>query len=301
MATLIKLSLRVSSRISPILTSNRYSTASPVSNQARQLTEVIYHQAPETKGIVELCLNRPEAKNALNKVLVDEIFTGVESISTNREVRCVLLRSLVKGVFCAGADLKERLTLSEDQVTSFVSRLRAMTSALEAIPAPVIAVLEGSAYGGGLEMALACDLRVAASGVEMGLVETKLAIIPGAGGTQRLSRIIGIPRAKELIYTGRVLDAAEAKEYHLISQLVPQSPQHNAAYTAALQLARQIAANGPVAVRAAKVAIDRGARMSQEDGMMLESLCYGQVVRTQDRVEGLKAFAGKYKPIYKGS
>jgi methylglutaconyl-CoA hydratase len=160
----------------------------------------------------------------------------------------------------------------------------------------VIAVLEGAAFGGGLELALAADLRVAGAEAKMGLVETALAIIPGGGGTQRLPRLIGAARAKELIFTARRLGAEEAGRLGLVDQVVPAGQ----ALEVALGLAREILPNGPVAVRMAKQAINQGQDLDLVDGLALEEACYARVIPTEDRLEGLAAFREKRKPQYKG-
>uniref|UniRef100_A0A8D9DU73 Enoyl-CoA hydratase domain-containing protein 2, mitochondrial n=1 Tax=Cacopsylla melanoneura TaxID=428564 RepID=A0A8D9DU73_9HEMI len=277
-----------------------YSTSSSVPSEVRSFTKLIRHNTQERAGIVELCLNRPEAKNAFSIAFVKELMDKIEEIRSVENIRCLLVRSLAKNVFCAGADLKERLSATNEQVRHITGTLRHMCSLIESIPVPTIAVLDGGAYGGGLELALACDIRVGADNIQMGLVETKLAILPGAGGTQRLQRIVGISLAKELIFTARLLDGEEAKSIRLLNHLVPQNFELNAAYEKSLSLAELIVCNGPIGVRAAKVAIDKGSQVDLATGMTLEGLCYDRVIPTQDRIEGLKAFAGKYKPIYKG-
>lgn len=165
---------------------------------------------------------------------------------------------------------------------------------------PIIAALDGVALGGGLEMALSCDLRVAADTTKMGLVETKLAIIPGAGGTQRLPRIVGPAMAKELIFTGRVIDGAEAFKLGLVNRVVAQNQEGDAAYGKALELAKEILPQGPIALRMAKTAIDRGIEVDLDTGLTIEEFCYAQVIPTKDRLEGLMAFKEKRSPRYKG-
>lgn len=171
---------------------------------------------------------------------------------------------------------------------------------LEDLPMPTIAALDGVALGGGLEMALACDIRVASSTAKMGLVETKLAVIPGAGGTQRLPRIIGQSLAKELIFTARVLDGTEAHRLGLVNHVQEQNLQGNAAYLKALELAKEILPQGPIALRAAKKAISAGAQTDFDNALAIEKLCYAEVIPTKDRLEGLKAFREKRPPVYTG-
>lgn len=156
------------------------------------------------------------------------------------------LRSLVRGIFCAGADLKERQTLSPAEVSRFVNSLRKLVVNIENLPMPVICAIDGAALGGGLEIALACDLRTAANQVKLGLVETRLAIMPGAGGTQRLPRIISQALAKELIFTARVFSGEDASKMGIVNHSVPQNDTNDAAYLRAIKLAEEILPNGPV-------------------------------------------------------
>lgn len=247
-------------------------------------------------GIVLLGLDRPAAKNALGRQLLREFREAVQALDGDRAARVVIVHSLVPGVFCAGADLKEREGMSQEEAAACVKRLRAAFTELEELPMPVLAALEGAAFGGGLELALAADLRVAGSEARMGLVETSLAIIPGAGGTQRLPRLIGIPRAKELIFTARRLGAEEAIRLGLVDRVAPAGQ----AMASALALAREILPNGPIALRMAKRAIRLGAGLDMAAGLALEEACYAEVLPTRDRLEGLAAFREKRKPQYKG-
>ena len=248
------------------------------------------------EGLVLLGLDRPEAKNALGRQLMDEFRQALAALRFDPSVRVVVLHSLVPGVFCAGADLKERATMAPAEVAAFVHGLRSGFTELEDLPMPVIAVLEGAAFGGGLELALAADLRVAGAEAKVGLVETALAIIPGAGGTQRLPRLIGASRAKELIFTARRIDAAEAGRLGLVDRVVPAGK----ALDGALALAREILPNGPVALRMAKLAVNRGLELDRDSGLAFEQACYAQVIPTKDRLEGLAAFKEKRRPQYKG-
>lgn len=247
-------------------------------------------------GLVLLGLDRPGARNALGRQLLGELEEAFAALAADPAVRVVVLHSLVEGVFCAGADLKERAGMTPEEAEAFVKRLRAAFTALERLPMPVIAALEGAALGGGLELALACDLRVAGAAARLGLPETSLAIIPGAGGTQRLPRLIGRSRAKELIFTARRLSSAEA----LACGVVDRSVEAGSALAAALDLAREILPNGPVALRAAKEAIDAGLDRDRDGGLAVEEACYARVLPTEDRLEGLAAFREKRKPVYRG-
>lgn len=263
----------------------------------------LQHLTGPDAGIAVIGLNRPAAKNSFSRSLVAQLSDIVHSLPTVRDphpVRCVILRSLVPGVFCAGADLKERARLTPAEVTAFVNGLRSLLCSIERLPMPCIAAIDGVALGGGLEMALACDMRTAALDARMGLVETRLAIIPGAGGTQRLPRLLSPALAKELIYTARVFDGAEAQALGVCNHAVAQTAAGDGAFGRALQLAREILPNGPIGVRMAKQAIDRGVEVDLSTGYAIEEACYAQVIPTQDRLEGLRAFAEKRKPVYKG-
>uniref|UniRef100_A0AAY4B8D4 AU RNA binding protein/enoyl-CoA hydratase n=1 Tax=Denticeps clupeoides TaxID=299321 RepID=A0AAY4B8D4_9TELE len=244
-------------------------------------------------GIVVIGLNRPKAKNAIS----DLIF---KSVRKNNRVRTVVLCSMVPGIFCAGADLKERAKMHQSEVGPFVSKARELITDLGNLPMPTIAAIDGAALGGGLEMALACDIRIAATSAKMGLVETKLAIIPGAGGTQRLPRAIGVSLAKELIFAARVVDGSEARALGLVSHAVEQNNSGDAAYLRALELAREFIQQGPIAVRMAKLAINQGIEVDLKTGLAIEEACYAQVIPTKDRLEGLAAFKEKRPPRYKG-
>ncbi|XP_059871086.1 methylglutaconyl-CoA hydratase, mitochondrial isoform X4 [Delphinus delphis] len=199
-----------------------------------------------------------------------------------------------------GADLKERVKMNSSEVGPFVSKIRAVINEIANLPVPTIAAIDGLALGGGLELALACDIRVAASSAKMGLVETKLAIIPGGGGTQRLPRAIGMSLAKELIFSARVLDGQAAKAVGLISHVLEQNEEGDAAYRKALDLAREFLPQGPVAMRVAKLAINQGMEVDLVTGLAIEEACYAQTIPTKDRLEGLLAFKEKRTPRYKG-
>ncbi|XP_035571796.1 enoyl-CoA hydratase domain-containing protein 2, mitochondrial isoform X6 [Canis lupus baileyi] len=246
-------------------------------------------------------MNRPSACNALGNVLVNQLLEALAQLREDQQVRVLLFRSGVKGVFCAGADLKEREQMSEAEVGIFVQRLRGLMNEIAAFPAPTIAAMDGFALGGGLELALACDLRVAAaSSAVMGLIETTRGLLPGAGGTQRLPRCIGVALAKELIFTGRRLNGAQAQALGLVNHTVSQNEDGNAAYHRARELAQEILPQAPIAVRLGKVAIDRGMEVDIASGMAIEGICYAQNIPTQDRLEGMAAFREKRPPRFVG-
>lgn len=247
-------------------------------------------------GIVELNLDRPGVKNAIGKDMLRGLQDSLETISRDFSTKVMMICSSVPNVFCAGADLKERRAMSPIEAQSFVTTLRSTFTILEELHIPTIAVIEGAALGGGLEMALSCDLRICGEDAVMGLPETGLAIIPGAGGTQRLTRLVGKSIAKELIFTGRKVSGTDALSIGLANYCTPAGLAHSKA----LEIAREINQKGPVAVRMAKRAINEGLDMDMASALRLEEECYEQILNTKDRLEGLAAFAEKRKPIYTG-
>lgn len=248
------------------------------------------------KGVAVLTLNRPEAANALSLNMLHELFAIQKELKFNRNIRCVIVTGAGEKAFCAGADLKERAQMNETEVRQTVSLIRETINEFEQLPQPVICAINGGAFGGGLELALACDIRIAADTAKMGLTETSLAIIPGAGGTQRLPRLIGKGRAKELIFTAKRISAFEAEKFGLVEYVVPQEQL----FDQAVQMAYEIVKNAPIAVSQAKIAINRGLEVDLNSGLKLEQMAYEITIPTKDRLEGLKAFKEKRKPVYKG-
>ena len=254
----------------------------------------------ERRGpVVFVTMNRPEAANALSKALVSALeatFAELASLlKQGEDLRAVVLTGTGKA-FCAGADLKERRAMSLEQTWGFLDELNQLANAVAAFPRPIIAAINGAAFGGGLELALACDIRIAADSAELGLTEVRLGIIPGVGGTQRLPRIASVAVAKELILTGGRVRAQRAYALGIVSDVGPAA--HLA--DAAAKLADEITAAGPLAVAAAKRAIDEGLALPLADGLALEAACYEEVLASDDRNEGLAAFAEKRLPVFKG-
>jgi enoyl-CoA hydratase/carnithine racemase len=245
-------------------------------------------------GIRVLTLDRPPV-NALGEELVSDLSRAIAAVSTDGRARCLIVRSAGKH-FSAGADLKERQGMSVDQVREFVPRLGALFERIAAVPFPTIAAVRGAAVGGGCELALACDLRLLAEDATIGLRETALAILPGAGGTQRLTRIAGLARAKRWVFTARAHSAAEALADGVAERVVPSDRLDDEA----LRLAATIAGNGPVAVRLAKRAIERGLELPIAAALALEWECYQETLDTVDRQEALRAFAEKRAPRFEG-
>ena len=276
------------------------STSAPVTAAAPEQDLVVEYLEEKDHGIVVFGINRPKAMNALSKNLVKNLNEAVDAVKFDKNCRVLIIRSLAKGAFCAGADLKERAAMPPAEVGPAVAKGRAIIGAWESLPMPVIAAIDGVALGGGLEMALACDLRVASDDARLGLTETRLAIIPGGGGTQRLPRVVGLAKAKELIYTARILRGRDAEAIGLVNHCVDQNEAGNAAYLRSLDLAREILPNGPIGVKMAKLAINKGTEVDIASGLSFEEAAYAQVIPTKDRIEALMAFREKRKPEFKG-
>jgi enoyl-CoA hydratase/carnithine racemase len=258
-------------------------------------------QEKKGEGILLLTLNRPEAMNCFSLELLGALGEAIREANFDNSLRCLIITGAggddpKKASFSTGADLKERRTMSPDQVRRFIFTIRNVFTSVEQLRVPVIAAINGFAFGGGTELALACDLRIASSNVIMGLTETSLAIIPGAGGTQRLPRIVGIAKAKELIFTARRINAQTALEIGLVNKVV----EPGKLIDSACELAEEIAANGPIAVAQAKFAINCGMDAPLSVALPLESKAYEVIIPSKDRLEALAAFAEKRKPNFKG-
>ena len=250
----------------------------------------------EKDGIAILTLNRPEVMNSFNLALLHSLKDEIEALKFNKNIRVVIITGSGQKAFCAGADLKERTTYTELQVKKFIYTIRNLFTDIEYLNKPVIAGLNGIALGGGTELALACDIRMASANASMGLTETRLAIIPGAGGTQRLPRLIGPGKAKELIFTGRRVEAQEALQMGLVNRICePESLLKDC-----FKMAAMICETGPIAIEQAKYAINYGLETDLQTGLGIESNAYWITIPTQDRLEGLAAFKEKRKPVYRG-
>jgi enoyl-CoA hydratase len=246
--------------------------------------------------IATVTLNRPQKHNAQNDTLRREMYQVFSDLSIDEDVKVVVVTGAGEKAFSAGADISEFVApASPTQLRERRKRLeyRAM---MEKCPQPIIAAINGFALGGGLELALACDIRIAAENATLGLTEINLAIIPGGGGTQRLPRLIGKGKALEMILTGARVPAAEALRLGIVERMVPAGE----ALKAAVELARTIAEKAPIALRYAKESVVKGIGMSLEDGLRLEGDLSTLLRTTEDRVEGAKAFLEKRKPKWTG-
>ena len=247
----------------------------------------------EKRGAISIwTIDRPDRMNALSRATVRELGRLAREIEP--DVRCVVLTGAGERAFCAGADLKERKDMNEEDVRDFLGLYRSAFDAMDRLGVPIIAAINGVAFGGGLEVALACDLRVMSAATKIGLTEVSLAIIPGAGGTQRLTRIVGPAKAKELILLARRIEAPEALALGIVNRVADD------ALAAALEWAEQLASSAPIAVSAALDAIDAATETTLDTGLLHERRCYERTLASKDRLEALAAFREKRKPVYKG-
>ena len=252
----------------------------------------------ERRDHVEIwTLNRPDALNAFNKPLLLALNVELDRLAAAAPEalpRAVVLAGAGGRAFSAGADLKERKMMPADEVPAFVDLIGGTMTRIAEAAVPFVAAVGGFAFGGGMEAALGCDLRVVGPDARLGLTETRLGIIPGAGGTQRLSRLVGVGRARSLILTGRRIDADEAFAMGVAEQRAED------ALEGALAIAGEIAKCGPQAVRAAKRAIDGGFDLPMNEALAHERACYDTTLESEDRFEALAAFAQKRPPVFTG-
>ena len=258
--------------------------------------ETILTDNPQT-GVLRVTLNRPAVANAFNTTMMQELLDLWTGLAASADApRCVVLTGTGSRAFCAGADLKERHGMTEAQWMAQHDIIERQYAALINSPVPVIAAINGHAFAGGLEMALACDFAYAAKEARFALTEVTLGIMPGAGGTQTLARAAGERRAKEIILTGKPFSAAEALDWGVVNAL----HERDALMPAVLATAAQIAANAPLAVCEARRSIHGGLHRSLDDAMRFEIECYNRLIPTEDRREGIAAFNEKRKPQFKG-
>ena len=259
--------------------------------------DAVLFDRQETIGV--LTLNRPEALNALTAAMLDRIGEVLVEVETGGEVRALVLAAAGEKAFCVGADLKARSQEYEENGAGpdpLAERVRRVFGGIEALPLPVIAALHGYVLGGGLELALACDLRVAAEGARFGFPEVKVGSMPGAGGTQRLTRAIGPAQAKELMFSGEPIDAAEAYRLGLVNRVVPRERLLDGA----LALAGTIASRAPLSIRAIKAAVNLCPDVSVEAGLAFERTAHAVLRGSRDRREGIQAFVEKRAPHFAG-
>jgi len=249
------------------------------------------------ENIAILTINRPDKYNALNDQVVAEIGAALDELSTDDDVRAIIMTGAGDKAFVSGADIGMLRDLkSSQEVVANSRRGQAMTLKIESLPKPVIAAINGYALGGGLELAIACDIRIAADTAKLGQPEINLGLNPGYGGTQRLPRLVGKGMAKLLILTGDMIDAEEALRIGLVQKVVPLADLMDEAKA----LAKKLATKPPLTLAACKEAIDLGLEVDLERGLSIESLEFGVLCMTEDYKEGTSAFLEKRKPVFKG-
>lgn len=258
-----------------------------------QFQYVIYEKS---ERIATITLNRPDALNAFNKDVVEEILKALEDAKNDEKIRVVILTGAGEKAFSAGADIKTMKGFDALKARELSLMGEKLCSAIENFEKPVIAAINGYALGGGLEVAMACDLRIASDKAKMGQTEINIGLIPGWGGTQRLTRLIGKTKAKELVFTGKMIDAKTAERLGLVNMVVPADQFMETVRKFAMELAEK----APVALRIAKALINKGADMSLDAAIALEREGFGVVGSTEDLQEGVSAFIEKRKPVFKG-
>lgn len=243
-----------------------------------------------------LCINRPKALNALNAPTLDDIDKALDLVRDDDSIKALIITGSGDKAFVAGADITFIMTLSPAQGRHFASLGQKIFRKIELIEKPVIAAVNGFALGGGCELAMACDIRLASENAIFGLPEVGLGVIPGFGGTQRLPRLVGEGRAKELAFSASTIDAAEAYRIGLVNRVYPQAELIDQAR----KLIKKILKNGPLAVGFAKCSINQGLQVDLDAGMRIEADLFGMCCATEDKDEGTRAFVEKRKAEFKG-
>ena len=241
-------------------------------------------------------VDRPKSLNALDTRTLEELEKAAGELARRTDLRGVIVTGAGEKAFVAGADIAEMQGMDADRARHFGALGQRVMDVIAALPMPVVAAVNGFALGGGCELALACDFIYASENAKFGLPEVSLGILPGFGGTQRLTRLVGRARAKELICTGDMIDAAKAKEIGLVLDVVPLARL----VSHARAVLERVAKKGPLAVRRAKEAIDRGADLELADGLRIEREVFSDLFESADRREGMKAFLEKRPPVFTG-
>ena len=247
-------------------------------------------------GVARVTVNRPASLNALNSQVLDELECTLYGVEQDPAVQVVIVTGAGEKAFVAGADIKEMAQMNSFEGHRFAQKGQRVMLFIEKMAKPVIAAVNGYALGGGLELALACDMIYASDNAKLGFPEVTLGIIPGFGGTQNLARLIGPNKAKELVLSGRIIPAQKAQAWGVVNEVFPQADLA----AKAMELAKEIAKNGSVGVGYAKNAIVNGLNMTKEDGFRYESSLFGVLFATEDQKEGMGAFVEKRKAQFKG-
>lgn len=247
--------------------------------------------------IATLLFNRPKALNALNNALFDELNLALDQIMENQKIRVLILTGAGDKAFVAGADIAELVKMNPLEAKTFSRKGQKVFSKIEDLPIPAIAAVNGFALGGGSEAALACDFIYASEKAIFGLPEITLGLIPGFGGTQRLARLVGVNRAKEMVFTGKTIKAEEALAYGIVNKVCP----HETLMEDVMKTAELIASRGKVALRSAKEVIQNGLKTDLETGCRIENDAFSLTMVSEDAKEGTGAFLEKRKPVFKGN
>jgi enoyl-CoA hydratase len=234
--------------------------------------------------------------NSLNWQALRELKEFFEEILPRENLKSLIITGAGDRAFVAGADIAEMYKMEDREFQEYVDFAHKVYELVESIPCPCIAAINGYALGGGCELALSCDIRIASEKAKLGFPEVKLGIFPGWGGTQRVTRVLGLGRTKELVFTGEMIDANEALRIGLVEKVVP----HDKVFEEARQIAQTIAKRGPIAVRLAKTAINAGSEMDLKKALLLEKTLVSLCFDSEDRIEGMKAFLDKREPTFKG-
>jgi enoyl-CoA hydratase len=246
--------------------------------------------------VATLTLNRPESLNALNTALLTELRAVLKDAEADAAVRVVMITGTGGKAFCAGADVAELLKRTPEEARAFSQWFQGIFTLIETIRKPVIAKIHGFCLGGGLELVLACDFRIASDKSVFGLPEVNLAIIPGGGGTQRLPRLIGKTKALQMLMTGEQINAMDAERLTLVNEIVPADELDRAVD----EFVQKLRAKSPVTLGILKEAVNNGLEMDLEQALNYEAACFETTLKTEDAQEGLKAFLEKRKPEFKG-
>jgi len=249
----------------------------------------------KSDGAATITLNRPEALNAFSKDVVAEVLMALEDVKADESVRVVVLTGAGEKAFSAGADIKAMIGMTALKARELSLMGERLCTAFEDLEKPVIAAINGFALGGGLEVAMSCDLRIASETARVGQTEINIGLIPGWGGTQRLTRLVGVGKANELVFTGRMIDAKTAEQLGIVNMVVPADKFRETVK----QFASDLAQKAPVALKVAKALISKGADIGLESALALEREGFGVVASTEDLQEGVKAFTEKRKPTFK--
>ena len=254
---------------------------------------IIYEKSD---GVATITLNRPEALNAFSNDVVEEILRALEDVKSDENVRVVVLTGAGEKAFSAGADIKSMVGMTALKARELSLMGESLCLALENLEKPVIAAINGYALGGGLEVAMSCDFRIASENARVGQTEVNVGLIPGWGGTQRLTRLVGMTKSKELIFTGKIVDARTAEQLGILNMVTPADKLKETVR----QFAQELASKPPVALRVAKALINKGANIGLDSALALEREGFGVVASSEDLKEGVSAFIEKRKPVFKG-